>query len=103
MAWVVETLNRTVDKEIEGLPADMRARFRYISDLISEFGLEEVREPHVKHIRGPLWEMRVKGKAGIFARALRHGYRAARRSGSRFRQENASDPQPRDRARPQTG
>ena len=32
-------------------------------------GLPNVREPHVKHIRGPLWEMRLKGKAGI-ARAL---------------------------------
>ena len=43
----------------------MRARFYYIAELIEEFGLERVREPHVKHLRGPLWEMRMKGRDGI--------------------------------------
>ena len=28
-----------------------------------------MKEPHVRHIRGQLWEIRLKGKAGI-ARAL---------------------------------
>ena len=69
MAWTIETLNSVVDAELEELPPDMRARFRYISQLIEEFGLERVREPHVKHVRGPLWEMRMKGKDGI-SRAL---------------------------------
>jgi len=69
MAWTVETLNAVVDGEIALLPADMRARFHYVSELIEEFGLERVREPHVKHVRGPLWEMRMKGKDGI-SRAL---------------------------------
>ena len=31
--------------------------------------MERVREPHVKHLRGPLWEMRMRGKDGI-SRAL---------------------------------
>src|SRR6266404_3047750 len=65
MAWTVETLNDVVDAELEELPADMRARFIHISRLIEEFGLERVREPHVKHVRGPLWEMRMKGRDGI--------------------------------------
>jgi phage-related protein len=69
MAWTVETLNDVVDAELEDLPADMRARFVHISRLIEEFGLERVREPHVKHLRGPLWEMRMKGRDGI-SRAL---------------------------------
>ena len=69
MLWTVETLNETVDAELEDLSPDMRARFHYISQLIEEFGLERVREPHVKHLRGPLWEMRMKGKDGI-SRAL---------------------------------
>lgn len=69
MAWAVETLNETVDAELDALPADMRARFVRIAELIEAVGLPTVREPHVKHIRGPIWEMRVKGKAGI-ARAL---------------------------------
>ncbi len=58
-----------MDAELEALPAGMRARFEYISRLIEEFGLERVREPHVKHLQGPLWEMRMKGKDGI-SRAL---------------------------------
>ena len=27
--------------------------------------MERVKEPHVKHLRGPLWEMRMKGRDGI--------------------------------------
>jgi phage-related protein len=69
MAWSVETLNDVVDSELEELPADMRARFSHISLLIEELGLERVREPHVKHLRGPIWEMRMKGRDGI-SRAL---------------------------------
>jgi len=69
MGWTVETLNHVVDEELAELPADMLARFNYISQLIEEFGLERVREPHVKHVRGSLWEMRIKGKDGI-SRAL---------------------------------
>jgi phage-related protein len=69
MAWTVETLNETVDAELTALPVDMRARFVRVAELIESIGLPNVREPHVKHVRGPLWEMRLKGKAGI-ARAL---------------------------------
>ena len=69
MAWTVETLNDVVDAELEDLPADMQASFVHISGLIEEFGLERVREPHVKHVRGSLWEMRLKGRDGI-SRAL---------------------------------
>jgi phage-related protein len=69
VAWTVETLNATVDAELAELPADMRARLVRISELIGSVGLPNVTEPHVRHIRGPLWEIRLKGKAGI-ARAL---------------------------------
>jgi phage-related protein len=69
MAWTVETLNETVDAELAALPADMRARLVRISELIESVGLPNVKEPHVRHIRGHLWEIRLKGKAGI-ARAL---------------------------------
>lgn len=69
MNWTVETLNAIVDAELESLAADMRARFVHISRLIEEFGLERVHEPHVKHVRGSLWEMRLTGRAGI-SRAL---------------------------------
>jgi len=65
VAWSVETLNATVDAELGALPADMRARFVHICRLIEEFGLERVREPHIKHLQGRLWEMRMKGRDGI--------------------------------------
>lgn len=69
MSWTVETLNETVDAEVEILPADMRARLARIAKLIEEKGLERVGEPHVKHIEGRLWEMRLRGRSGI-SRAL---------------------------------
>jgi phage-related protein len=69
MAWTVETLNANVDEEISALPADMRARLSRISSLIETAGLENVHEPHTKHLEGVLWEMRMKGKDGI-SRAL---------------------------------
>jgi phage-related protein len=47
----------------------MRARLTRMSELIGAVGLLNVKEPHVRHIRGQLWEVRLKGKAGI-ARAL---------------------------------
>jgi phage-related protein len=65
VAWIVELLDDRVREELEALPIDMKARFRRIVELIQGYGLERVREPHVKHLDGPLWEMRMKGKDGI--------------------------------------
>jgi phage-related protein len=65
MTWTVEVLDARVRDELEALPADMRARFRRIVELIQGHGLEWMREPHVKHLEGPLWEMRMKGRDGI--------------------------------------
>ena len=65
MAWVVELLDHRVRDELDALPPDMQARFRKIVELIQGYGLERVHEPHVKHLEGPLWEMRMKGKDGI--------------------------------------
>src|SRR2546426_12294273 len=65
MTWIVELLDVRVRHELKVLPADMRARFTRIVDLIQSHGLERMREPYVKHLEGPLWEMRMKGKDGI--------------------------------------
>jgi phage-related protein len=69
VGWTVETLNEIVDAEVEALPEDVRARLARVARLIEENDLERVGEPHVKHIEGRLWEMRLKGRSGI-ARAL---------------------------------
>lgn len=69
MKWDVVFLDETVRDELEAFPVDIRARFERIVQLIQAHGLERVREPYVKHLEGPLWEMRMKGKDGI-ARAL---------------------------------
>jgi len=47
------------------LPVDIRARFVRVKELIESHGLDRVGEPHVKHLDGKLWEMRMKGKDGI--------------------------------------
>jgi phage-related protein len=65
MTWKVELLDVRVRDELEALPADTRARFRRIVELIQGHGLERMREPHVKHLEGRLWEMRMKGRDGI--------------------------------------
>jgi phage-related protein len=69
MGWVVEFLNRTVAAEVEALPGDMRAKFLRIVQMIEAWGIERMREPHVKHLDGRLWEMRMTGRDGI-ARAI---------------------------------
>ena len=69
MAWRVEILNETVAAEIAALPADMQVRFLRLAERIASVGLESMSEPHVKHLEGKLWEMRLTGRGGI-ARAL---------------------------------
>ncbi len=69
MTWTVETLNETVDAELGALPHDMRARFSRICELIAAVGLERMGAPHVRHLAGPLWEMRMSGREGT-SRAL---------------------------------
>ncbi len=72
--WTVELLNQAVMVELSNLPVDMQARFQRIVLLIQQHGLDRVREPHIKHVAGAIWEMRLSGRDGI-ARAL---YVAAR-------------------------
>jgi phage-related protein len=67
--WKIETLNAVVTAELNALPDDMLAKFRRIGELIQTQGIERVREPHVKHVEGRLWEIRLIGRDGI-ARAL---------------------------------
>ena len=65
MTWTVELLDDRVEAELAELPPEMFARFMRIVDLIESEGLPNVRAPHVKHLQDKLWEIRMKGKAGI--------------------------------------
>ena len=69
LSWSVVFLNAVAMAEIEALPVDMRARFERIVTLINDHGLENVGEPYVSFLGDKLWEMRLKGRAGI-ARAI---------------------------------
>jgi phage-related protein len=67
--WTVATLNAVVSAELSDLPDDMLARLKRITELIQAHGLERMREPHVRHLEGKLWEIRMIGRDGI-ARAI---------------------------------
>lgn len=47
----------------------MKARLQRIAGLIEAYGLEQVHKPYIEHLQGRLWEIRLKGRAGI-ARAI---------------------------------
>jgi phage-related protein len=57
------------EPELLALPADMRARFLHVAELLEAFGPQEVGMPHVRPVEGKLWEMRMRGRDGI-ARAV---------------------------------
>jgi phage-related protein len=65
MKWTVTFLNDGVRLELEAFPHDIVASFLRITRLIEAGGLHLVHEPYVKHLEGPVWEMRMKGKDGI--------------------------------------
>lgn len=69
MNWVVETLNETVDAELDALESSLKAKFLRIAEMLEQLGPEKVKEPHVKPLEKKLWEIRMKGQSGI-ARAI---------------------------------
>lgn|SRR5690606_14044315 len=68
MRWYVKLLPEAED-ELMAIPADMRARFVHISELLEDLGPQSVGMPHVRHLEEKLWEMRMTGRDGI-ARAV---------------------------------
>ena len=67
--WTVETLDAVIDAEVAALPKDMQAAFLRLAERIESVGLERIGQPHIKHLQGKLWEMRLNGRDGI-ARAI---------------------------------
>ena len=66
--WPVQ-LTAAAAQELAQLTEEQRAHFMRIRSLIQGHGLERVHHPHVDHLEGRLWEMRLKGPSGV-ARAL---------------------------------
>jgi len=66
--WALEILPEA-KSELLALPPDLQARFRHIGKMLVIDGPQKIGMPHVKHMEGKIWEMRMKGKSGI-ARAL---------------------------------
>ena len=64
MTWTVETVSG-VDAEIEALPVKLRARLVRLLETVENVGLEELGRPHVKHLDGKLWELRVRAEGGV--------------------------------------
>jgi phage-related protein len=62
--WSVET-HDAADREIEALPVGLQARLVRLMEAVENIGLEQLREPHVKHLEGKLWELRAKASEGI--------------------------------------
>ena len=69
MKWTTETLDQRVDDELNALPSALLARLARILELIEQVGLDQVHEPHIKHLENKLWEIRAKAPDGI-ARAI---------------------------------
>ncbi|MHC1550036.1 type II toxin-antitoxin system RelE/ParE family toxin [Phyllobacterium sp. K27] len=67
MNWSVEIFS-SAEAEMDALPPGLQARLIRLMELIESIGLENMREPHVKHISGKLWEIRAKAAEGIARR-----------------------------------
>jgi phage-related protein len=68
MTWTVD-LDPAAEAELLAMPPDIRARFLHVAELLEAFGPRQVGMPHVRHLDGKLWEMRLTGRDGI-ARAV---------------------------------
>lgn len=65
MRWTVETLGAGVDAEIDALPPGLQARLIRLMETVKNVGLSRLTAPHVRHLEGKLWELRVKAAEGI--------------------------------------
>jgi phage-related protein len=68
LQWTV-TLHPLAEDELKAIPADMKARFLHIGEMLEQFGPQRVGLPHIRPLESKLWEMRMTGRDGI-ARAV---------------------------------
>ena len=65
MSCTVEYFSGAVVADYHALAADLKARLNRIIALTEAIGLERTKGPYVKHLEGPVGEMRMSGKDGI--------------------------------------
>lgn len=53
------------DDEILALPPKLQARLLRLMEMVENVGLDQIHEPHVKHLDGKFWELRAKAQEGI--------------------------------------
>lgn len=66
--WTVQ-VNPLAEAELVLMPADIRARFVHIAEMLEQFGPQQFGMPHVRFLQDKLLEMRLTGRDGI-ARAI---------------------------------
>jgi hypothetical protein len=102
VTWSFVFVNAEAQAELNALPLDVRASFERIVRLVRAFGLERVHEPYIKHIEGPIWEMRLRGRDGICAGSLCDRDRQAGGYPAGVHENDPKDATARNRARTPT-
>src|SRR3546814_17576861 len=87
MSWRIETSGPTVDNELLALPRDNQAAFLRLSERIAAVGLENIGEPHVKHLRGKALGNAAAGPRRHREGDLRDRHRTAHHRAPRVREE----------------
>jgi phage-related protein len=64
VGWSVR-IDERLEKWLNGVPRDIKARIINVVDLLIEHGPHNVGEPYVKHVKEKLFEIRAKSKDGI--------------------------------------
>jgi phage-related protein len=64
MPWTIDYYSEEVRLEIDALPADIRASYTRLAELLEEFGLD-LRMPHSRAMGRGLFELRPRGREGI--------------------------------------
>ncbi len=64
MPWTIDYYSEQVRLEIDALPADIRASYTRLTELLEEFGLD-LCMPHSRAMGGGLFELRPRGREGI--------------------------------------
>jgi transcriptional regulator with XRE-family HTH domain len=97
MSWSFVFLKDEVRDELNRLKPEVRASFERIVQLVQSAGLERVHEPYIRHLQGPLWEMRLRGKDYNCASDLCHRTEQASDRFAGFCKENRKDAAPGNR------